>query len=240
MKKNKNLLIQILIVVSIVFAGLPSFMKQKQDSGTLAFGRVAWSTFVDADTHKYCGFWVESREILPTQFHNNITKESGKFQNNEVTEPGPSPFADELAKRPGVSTVNMYKHRIFVDYYDDVLDNAKIATEISEVKKFIECVLGKSVNMTHGIQNITRSNDCDSWKGSGFSCRIDTIYIPNTAKPDWERVLSIPGVESYDGYGDGGHEGEIRIHKSLIYSWDEIKPQLEPLLASAVKSPNRK
>ncbi len=230
MKKTRNLVIQFVVVLCVVFVGLPSCTKQKQSPGTISFGSVAWSTFVDAHTRKYCGFWVETRDTLPTQFHNNIMGVSGAFQNSEVYIPGPSYLADELAKRPGVSSVHMYKHRLFVDYYDDVLNKEKIDSEISEIKKFVECTLGKPVSLTHGINNLTSSNDCDAWKGSQFQCRIDTVYIPNTAKPDWDKVLAIPGIDSYDGFEDGGHKGQIRIHKSLIYSWDEVKPQLEPLL----------
>lgn len=187
-----------------------------------------WTVSVGAEGP--CAIELDTRSILRPEFHNNITGRQGGSENDASFIPGLSPLADELAQLEGIDTVHIYKHSIRIDYKNGYLNELNLRSEAQEVGDTLSNVLYPSVELIQAPSTRVYHNyECEIWEAP-IRCRFDTLYVPKDRKIDLESIQELIGITSIDNYEDGDYVGYRRIHKSPLFTWEELKPQLQPLL----------
>lgn len=190
---------------------------------------VKWAPAVDARTDKYVSLWFDTRYQFEPQFVNEVDGQKGEFENNECFIPGQSSWAEEIAVKPSVNVVDFYKHSLIVSYEDDFLNKGNLWSEAEKVREFLSAKIGRTVIIERMPPLYVDDSDCAVWKAP-FKCSLETLYVPIDYKANDFAIVQIPGMESYDFGQDGGKKGYRRFHKSLMYSWRELKGQIEPYL----------
>ncbi len=199
-------------------------------SRTYNDGRVNFYWTTMSEDNRIAGIYVETRKVLQRQFHNNITGEAGEFCNVDEMIPGPSPLADRLALQEGVVGVTFSKHTMHVEYTKDFLTFKNISSEIGKLEVFITNNLEPLAEFHYDPLNTYDPHECDVFAGC-YSCFIDTLYITKRDLTDnKDKILLLAGIESIDDYEDSRCAGCWRIHKSHLFSWQELKPKIYSLV----------
>lgn len=234
-KNIKNLrVVTILIVVASLIMAFGCKSKNSQETKAKNPKPLFhWVQTVSED-QKISGFQIETRLVLEPQFHNNITGQSGRHYKEDHIVPGPSLIADGMAQRQGINAVLISKHAIWIGYDKGFLSTDRmegnIYREIDTINLFLEVSLGQDLDFVQDPTTRFIEPDTYDWP-KPIITRIDTLYIPKTWQiKDIAAIESLPGITSVDDYEDGCCPGTRRIHKSSLYTWEELGPKIQPLL----------